>query len=94
MQVIQHLRVRRTSKESLISVNTISREQGSAWGRDVLADVGKERVCGGGGGGGRGADGGGEARAAVGVDAPLRHRVEGGVWDMDDCFEAGRFEEV
>lgn len=60
----------------------------------MLADVGEERVCGGGGGGGRGSHGGGEARAAVCVDAPLRHRVKGGVWDVDDGFEPGRFEEV
>lgn len=94
MQVIQHLRVRRTSKESLIGVNTVAREEGSARDRDMLADVGEERVCGGGGGGGRGPHGSGEARAAVCIDAPLRHRVEGGVWDVDDGFKAGRFEEV
>ena len=51
-------------------------------------DVGEELVGGGGGGSGRGAHGGGEARAPVCLDAPLIHRVEGGVRNMDDRFKS------
>lgn len=75
-------------------MDTIPRQQRRARDRDVAADVGQEGIGGGGGGNERGAHGSGEARAAVGVDAPGRHRVQGGVRMVDDSFEAVGLEEA
>lgn len=94
MQMLHNPRIRPARKERLVGMDTIPREQGGARGRDVALDVGEEAAGGGRGGSGRGADGGGEPRAAVDVDAPGRHRVQGGVRVVDDGFEAVGLEEL
>lgn len=94
MKMVQHLRVGCTCKECLVGMHAVTSEQGSARGWDVLLNVGEELVGGGGGGSGRGAHGGREARAPVRVDAPLIHRVEGGVRDMDDRFKSLGLDEI
>lgn len=60
----------------------------------MAADVGEEVVCGAGGGSGRGAHRVGEARASVGVDAPLRHVVEDGAGNVNDSFKSIGFKEL